>query len=218
MAMIDGLRSHLVDYDRPDSVAARSRSRRWALLSAHVPDLESLRVVDLGGTLESWLHAPVRPRQVTLVNVTPLDGPVPEWAAVVGCDACAVPDDLGSFDLVYSNSVIEHVGGYARRVSFARSVEQLAPRHWVQTPYRYFPVEPHWLFPGFQFLPLAARARIARAWKVNPWPSHDLAEGVFDALCVELLTKTEMAHLFPASTILSERAYGLVKSLIACRA
>ena len=217
MTVIEGLRGRLVDYDRPDSMAARSRGRRWALLLAHVPDLQSLRVVDLGGTLESWQHAPVQPRHVTLVNVTPPDGPVPTWASVVGGDACEVPDGLGTFDLVYSNSVIEHVGGYARRVSFVGSVERLAPRHWVQTPYRYFPVEPHWLFPGFQFLPLAVRARIARAWKVNPWPSHDLAEGVFDSLCVELLTKTEMAHLFPASTILSERAYGMVKSLIACR-
>ena len=33
----------------------------------------------------------------------------------------------------------------------------------VQTPYRYFPVEPHWLFPGLQFLPMGLRARGAAA-------------------------------------------------------
>lgn len=63
------------------------------------------------------------------------------------------------FDLVYSNSVIEHVGGHARSCDFAGMVKTLARRHWgVQTPYRYFSIEPHWLFPGLQFLPQSARA------------------------------------------------------------
>ena len=31
------------------------------------------------------------------------------------------------------------------------------PKSVVQIPYRYFPIEPHWLFPGLQFLPQRAR-------------------------------------------------------------
>lgn len=217
MSVAQTLRGRLIDYDRPGSLAARSRGRRWQLLLTSLPDLASLRVVDLGGTVESWIHAPVRPQHVTLVNLAPVTARPPEWATVVKGDACEVSDELGPFDLVYCNSVIEHVGGFARREQLARCVDRLAPRHWVQTPYRYFPIEPHWLFPGFQFLPLAVRARVAVAWKINPWPSGDVHEGVYDSLCVELLTKTEMAHLFPKSTILMERSCGMVKSLIACR-
>ena len=41
-------------------------------------------------------------------------------------------------------------------------MRELAQLHWVQTPYRYFPVEPHFLFPGFQFLPLTVRAVLMR--------------------------------------------------------
>ncbi len=43
---------------------------------------------------------------------------------------------------------------------------------WVQTPYRYFPIEPHWIFPGFQFLPLSARTEISRRWPLGnpPFP------------------------------------------------
>ena len=75
-------------------------------------------------------------------------------------DACDPVGAVGgrSFDLVYSNSVIEHVGGHQRRELFAQAVRDLAPSHWVQTPYRYFPLEPFWLFSAFQFLPLPSRA------------------------------------------------------------
>ena len=66
-----------------------------------------------------------------------------------------------SYDVVFSNSLLEHVGGHAQRAALAREVRSLAPRHWVQTPYRYFPLEPHWLFPGMQF-PLEAQAEF---WK-----------------------------------------------------
>lgn len=51
------------------------------------------------------------------------------------------------FGLVYSNSLIEHLGGHARRAAFAEQVRSLAPRHWVQTPYRYSLIKPHWLVP-----------------------------------------------------------------------
>jgi hypothetical protein len=61
-------------------------------------------------------------------------------------DACQAADALAkagvdtSFELVFSNPLIEHVGGHARRSKLARQVHQLAPPHWVQTPYPYFPL------------------------------------------------------------------------------
>jgi len=117
---------------------------------------------------------------------------------------------------VYSNSLIEHVGGFARRQAVAEVVRELAPHHWVQTPARSFPIEPHFLFPGFQFLPLSARARILEHWKLRhgQFPSdHDVA--VSQAILVELISATEMKFLFPTSEILHERFAGLTKSLIA---
>ena len=84
------------------------------------------------------------------------------WLHNVLGDACDLPSALRGqrFDLVFSNSVIEHVGGHSRRAAFADSVHALSDHHWVQTPYRYFPLEPHFLFPGFQFLPLRAKAEV----------------------------------------------------------
>src|SRR5207247_10104231 len=112
----------------------------------------------------AWACAPVRPARLVILNPerSGFDNSVAP-KAITG-DACDPPSVLGRdrFDLVFSNSVLEHVGGHERRKRFAETARRLAPHHWVQTPYRYFPLEPHFLFPGYQFLPLAARAALVR--------------------------------------------------------
>jgi hypothetical protein len=185
------------------------------MLLDRFPDLEDMRVVDLGGTPTFWSAAPVKPATTVVVN---LDGfRSLEGIEVVVADACEPPDWLADFDLVFSNSLMEHLGGYTRRRRFADVIRSLAPRHWIQTPYRYFPVEPHWLFPGFQFMPLNARAALTRWWPLGH--IHQTGpEAVDRALSVELIGRTEMRFLFPDSAILTERFLGLPKSLIAVRA
>ena len=93
----------------------------------------------------------------------------------------------------------------------------LADRHWVQTPYRYFPVEPHWLFPGMQFLPLSARSTIAHRWPLVHTRPGTRADAVRDALWVELVSITEMRHYFPGSEIHREQVAGLTKSVVAAK-
>ena len=85
---------------------------------------------------------------------------------------------------------------------------------WVQTQYRYFPIEPHWLFPGLQFLPLPARAYTIRRWPLSP-ARPDAEQSVRDSLEVELLSKTEMKVLFGTSEMYEERIGGITKSLTA---
>ncbi|MBX3314109.1 MAG: class I SAM-dependent methyltransferase [Actinobacteria bacterium] len=191
------------------------RSRRWGWLYDRFPDLGSMRVLDLGGTTDHWLGLPVRPEHLTILNVYEQECDDPAIDVLVG-DACDPVGAVGgrSFDLVYSNSVIEHVGGHQRRELFAQAVRDLAPSHWVQTPYRYFPIEPHWLFPGFQFLPVAVRARITRRWPFG-FNQRAGSEAVDVVLSTELIDKTQMRHLFPDSALVVERAAGLPKSLIA---
>jgi hypothetical protein len=133
-------------------------------------------------------------------------------------DACSLDTFRGQrFDLVVSNSTLEHLGGAARRVDFADVVHAASERWWIQTPYRYFPIEPHWLFPGFQFLPLRMRIAVTRAWPLgyrNTAAEKDAYELVQE---VELVTITEMRHLFPEGRIWNERMAGLVKSVVAVR-
>lgn len=215
-------RRGLVDYDESRSLGRRLRSARGRLLLEAFPDLSRYRVLDLGGTGSFWRTVPQRPAHVTLLNLPPGEQGISDggWLRSVVGDACDPPEHLRSepWDLVVSNSVVEHLGGVGPRRAFATAVRAMADRYWVQTPYRYFPVEPHWLFPGFQFLPVAARGRIAARWPINPYPSANVAAGIADALDVELLSTTELRHLFPEAEILRERFLGLTKSLIAVRA
>lgn len=189
------------------------------MLAETFPDLAEMTVLDLGGTPASWLQAPVKPGHVTVVNLfAPADAP-PPWMAVVVGDACALPDSVTGhrWDLVFSNSVIEHLGGHARCVEFAAAVRSLSSCHWVQTPYRYFPVEPHYLLPGFQFLPAAARRELARRWPMHEGLRDDSDQLLRQILEIQLLSRTELAAYFPDSTIRFERVAGLPKALIAVR-
>lgn len=207
----------------PNSFGSRFRSRRWALAQERFPELPDMRVLDLGGTVQAWERAPVTPAHVTVLNLTePGEPSTDSIVPILGdaCDAAAVLEATSSrteFDLVFSNSVLEHVGGHANRTRFAESVRSLAPLHWVQTPYRYFPVEPHWLFPGMQFLPLALRARIAASWPLAHSPSPTLDKATSAAMWTELVSMTEMRHYFPESQIARERLLGLTKSIIAIK-
>jgi hypothetical protein len=198
------------------SVSSRARAKRWDEVLRRFPNLADMRVVDLGGDIRHWESCPVRPRKIVFVNLYPQ--PEADGHRVIVADACTVPSELTGdrFDLAYSNSVIEHVGGHERRTAFADVTRRLGERYWVQTPYRYFPVEPHWLFPGLQFLPTAIRVRVTERWPLGHRQAtgRDATENV---LSVELLGRTELRHYFPDADIWTESLAGLPKSLVAVR-
>src|SRR5215510_920706 len=163
------LRYLIADPAEQRSIGTSLRRKRWELFRRHFPDVEKMSVLDLGGTVQHWENSFIRPKSVVVVNLLP-ESSNTDWITAVQGDACDPPALIRdtTFDLVYSNSVIEHVGGHARRCDFASVVHAMGTHHWVQTPYRYFPIEPHWLFPGLQFLPLRARAAAIRRWPLSP--------------------------------------------------
>ena len=194
------------------------------LVRESFPSIARMRVVDLGGTTDWWQRSPLRPAHVTVVNLFEPGASSSPWLTPVTGDACAAVDVLSSvglateFDLVFSNSLIEHVGGHAMRLRLAEQVHQLAPQHWVQTPYRYFPLEPHWLFPLMQFLPIATRTRVAQNWPLVHTRPASRAAAQNSVQWTELLSVSEMVGYFPGSTIHREHTAGLVKSIVAIRA
>ena len=209
--------------DSPNSLGARARRWRWEVFTELFPDVAQMRVLDLGGTVDSWSRAPVRPAHVTVVNLTEPGETDDDWLIPVYGDACTASAVLAAaglptrYDLVFSNSLIEHVGGHAARLALAREVRAAAPYYWVQTPYRYFPLEPHWLFPFMQFLPVRARTGIALRWPLQHTRAASRAEAEESVQWTELIGITELAGYFPGSRILHDRALGLVKSIIAAQ-
>jgi hypothetical protein len=182
------------------------------------PDLSDMTVLDMGGTIDFWSDSPTRPSFVTLVNLSvERHAHKPIWAELVEHDACGFRPTR-NYDLVISNSLIEHVGGPFQRRALAEIIQCAAERHWIQTPYRYFPVEPHYVLPGMQFLPLRARVAVAQRRSFGPG-NRDVpyAAAIDEVQSVDLLSITEMHRLFPDSDLWIERWLGLPKSLIAIR-
>ena len=217
MAVADFVQRYVSDISSPTSLAGRSRLARWNELNRRFPDIEACTVLDLGGTSQFWRNAPLKPAHATVLNLGD-DEAAESWITVVTGDACAPPPEIANrYDVVFSNSLIEHVGGHFQRLRMAEVVHARADRYWIQTPYRYFPVEPHWVAPGMQFLPFRARVEMSRRWPVGHYRDADASDAVDLVAEVELLSKTEMTRYFPDADLWWDRFAGLPKSMVAVR-
>lgn len=217
MSVDGGIRRLLVNSET--SLAGRMRLRRWDFVRQHFPGLPEMKVLDLGGTMTWWARAPVLPQHVTIVNLEIDEGAGAPWLTAITGDACRADALLAgqSFDLVFSNSLIEHVGGHGARSALADVIRTLAPRYYVQTPYRYFPVEPHWVFPGMQFLPVPARRYIAPRWPLGHTHGWEREHAFEQVMSTELIGATEMRSYFPDGQLLWEKFAGLPKSMVVIR-
>jgi len=196
----------------------RRRRLRWLVdLMRDLP--EPVRILDVGGTAIFWRNNRdllVRKHHITVLNLTASDSNSADIAFVAG-DARAMPYfQDGEFDLCFSNSVIEHVGALEDQLAMAREIRRVAVRYFVQTPSRYFPLEPHFLVPFWQFLPVPLRAALLAKFKIG-WmdrqPSYKAARAEVEQ--IRLLSVSEMRRLFPGSTIKLEKLGGLTKSIVA---
>jgi hypothetical protein len=216
MSIITAIRDKFFDPDKGGVLSVRARGRRWEKLQATFPDIGEMRVLDLGGRPIFWEMAPVRPQHVTCVNLDQgITSEVP-WIEYIVGDACN--PRAGDLDLVVSNSLIEHVGGHEARLRLAEAIRSSADRYWVQTPYRYFPIEPHWLFPGMQWLPHRARVEVSLRWRLGhvQTSTREAAEAAVNE--IDLLGIGQMREYFPEAELWYERFGGLVKSLVAIKA
>jgi hypothetical protein len=195
------------------------RANRWQRFAARFPQLRNMSVLDLGGTERSWNACPIRPGSLTLINLPGLREADMTGDVIPG-DACA-PELLADdhYDLVYSNSVIEHVGGHYRQQQFADNVRRLGTHYWIQTPYRYFPIEPHLFMPFAHWLPDAVAVNLACHWPLGNFTGHRSRPDLMtkNILEIDLLSITAMRYAFPDSELLYERVGGMVKSVMAVR-
>ena len=161
----------------------------WGAALERFNTVNPIVAVDLQPDEKGWLGAP---------NVT-----------VLQADGTELPFADHEFDVAFSNSVIEHVPRELQP-AFASEISRVARRYFVQTPNRYFPIEPHYQVPFFQFLPERARRELNRRFTLG-WQ----AKGEWEQ--IDLLTGSDLRRLFPEAEIHHERLLGLTKSLIAVR-
>ncbi len=197
----------------------RFRKRRNRALSRLIDSLpEPVRVLDVGGTPFFWDSIEsVRKCRVTILNKQVSEkeavyfepGTLTDFELRIG-DACAMPEmATGGFDLVVCNSVLEHVGAWGKMVDAAGELVRVGQHGWVQVPAFEFPLEVHHLMPFVHWFGTPIRRAVVGLF--YPGTLDEMRAWVD----INLVTRKEMAALFPAARVYSERFALLPKSHIA---
>jgi len=221
------LKKHF-DNTNPNSSANKFRRKRFKLFLEMIEPMQKpVKVLDIGGTENFWeqmnLTSPPAPSpdrrgeiiDLTILNIEPQNISSKEihFIQADALELSFIPDK--SFDVVFSNSVIEHVGGINEQAKFADEVKRISKRYFIQTPNYYFPFEPHFLFPCFQFLPRSIQTFLVMKFNLgwfNKCRTKEEAELLIDS--VHLLKKKELKKLFAESKIHSEKFLLMNKSFI----
>jgi len=176
-----------------------------------------MKVIDLGGAPMIWQFIDT-PLDITFLNIKHEAHHSAEESLVkhhkfsfITGDACETDLPSQSFDLAFSNSVIEHVGDKNRRAAFAKQARRLAPKYWVQTPAIYFPIEAHTGMPFWWYYPESMRQRLIKSWRKELPDWTEMVEGT------TIVKRKELQEVFPDANIVSERALGIVKSYVCLR-
>jgi hypothetical protein len=211
---------NLVDYDNRQSFVNRLRDRRLMFFDARLRalGLSRVRILDVGGYERFWTARGYHLRpdiDITILNLVAEETHSPNMRSIAG-DACDMRQFVDNeFDVVFSNSVIEHLHTPDRQRAMAREVRRVGRFHFVQTPNRHFPIEPHFLLPCFQFLPrriqqaVLTKTPLSRDGRMSP----GAAAAVLDE--IRLLSRQEFQRLFQTSRIYEERVLGVTKSFTA---
>jgi ubiquinone/menaquinone biosynthesis C-methylase UbiE len=169
------------------------------------------RLLDIGGGSGidgEFLNLYKHFDEVAVVNLTPQPIPAPAGIVVntLVADGRNLPFDARSFDWVFSNAVIEHVGPWSEQQRFANEIRRVTSRgYFVTTPNKFFPIEPHTMLPFYQFLPLPIQRKVA---PLSPGYLREYEE-------IHLISRSQMKTLFPEAKVLAMGFPVLGNSLIA---
>ncbi len=203
-------------------VMAYFRRKRLAELLRIYPNLENYSVLDVGGRPFMWdllkEFYDVAPKQLVILN-TPSEHLLPESEnyTVKIADGCNLPYENDSFDLVFSNSVIEHVGKKEEMTQFSRECDRVGKNIYIQTPNRWFPVDAHLGVAFIHWLPRPLYKKLCFLSLRYPFTINNPSEKKNFDLEFEttrLLTRGQLKRLFPDNRILPEKFLFFVKSFV----
>jgi hypothetical protein len=207
----ESLRAWVVRAGRP--IHKRLRKEKLDLFFKLSANAEKNTLLDVGGNSgidSEWMPLHQAFREVTVANLDPSPDqhPLPHVRRIVA-DGCCLPFADSSFDWVFSNAVLEHVGGAEQQRKFAAEISRVATYgYFVTTPNKFFPIEPHTLLPLYQFLPERWQRKLVR---ISPYYVH-----VYEK--IRLLGSRDLRDLFPGARIVSTGFPIVGTSLVAMRA
>jgi len=203
-----------------ESLNQRFREKRFKFfisLLEKVKSDEKIQILDVGGTETYWERMRFINNTniiITLLNLEKVPTKKSNFLSIKGdaCDMSLFKDK--QFDIVFSNSVIEHLFSIDNQKKMAAEIMRVGKSYFVQTPNYFFPIEPHWLFPFFQFLPFKIRVILTKNFNLGHYKKSVNEDDAIKRVSeVKLLTEKQMKELFPEGKVYLETILGLVKSI-----
>jgi hypothetical protein len=210
-----------------------TREQRLKLFNAFMKGVTGrTRLVDLGGTVrfwENWGLAKQPLLDVTLVNNHDRDKhhandtiALPNLRRISADVLTLSAADFAQYDVIFSNSLIEHLPGRELQQRLARAIVESGRPYFLQTPNKRSPLDPHFprpYVPFFAAYPRALQARLL-SWSAlgsgSASPSYAAALARLDNYYP--LTTREVRQLFPEARIVIERPLGVPLSIVAMSA
>lgn len=205
-----------------NSVSAIYRKKRFEFFREYCRKLNKpfpIRILDLGGSDYHWKNSEFagnKDFQITIVNIEDQDLYGLDNLIYIKKDVTDLSSFKdGEYDIVYSNSLIEHLNNEDLQLKLSEDIRRIGKHYFIQTPNYYFPVEPHFLFPFFQYLPLNVRIKLIMNYDLGWYAKQTDKEKAYElATSVRLLKLSEFKKLFPGGNIYREKYLFLNKSFI----
>lgn len=217
----------LASSDEKASLGNKFREKRFRYFQSIIqPIIEEkrksgtlpLNILDVGGTESYWVNMSyhLKPEiNIKLVNLVTFPTNYSNISSVKG-DATNLKDyEDNEYDIVFSNSVIEHLYNFEAQQKMSAEVQRVGKKHFIQTPNKHFFIEAHYILPFFQYLPKKAQYPILTKTLLSrgrKWDKTFAAQYVDE---IRLLSISEMRTIFPNSCIYKEKFLGMTKSITA---
>lgn len=213
----------------------KSRKKRAAFFLKTLSPTEGAKILDLGGGNGKYINS-ILPNthnyNVTISDILTDDLNYARenfgYKTKPLSESKRLPFDDNEFDIVFCNSVIEHVTipkkdiwslksskkfktlSIESQKEFAKEISRIGKAYFVQTPNKYFLIESHSWLPGFiVWVPRSIQIKII-AFFNKFWPKKTSPDW-------NLLTFKQMQELFPGAKIYREKSLGFTKSLMAIK-
>jgi hypothetical protein len=208
--------------DKPDSLGYALRKKRFQvferLINQNFPENQEIQVLDVGGASYFWKDKDLVKSgrlQITLLNLQPEHDLPYGIKSVVGDATDLSQFEDKHFDLVFSNSVIEHLYTWENQQKMAQECKRVCKKYYIQTPNKHFFIEAHYVIPFVQYIPKKLTYSILTKTKLSrmrKWEPKDATQYLNE---IRLINNKEMEKLFPGAKIYKEKMLGMTKSFTA---
>lgn len=205
--------------EEKDSLGNWFRNKRFKFFFDKINLMDKpISILDLGGKVKFWENRNLSGNHnflITIINLESEKSVYPNIETKVGNILELKSFKKNSFDIVFSNSVIEHLHNFQNQKKMASEILRIGKKHIIQTPNKYFFIEPHYMFPFFQYLPSKIQYKILTKTKLSRLRKWDKKFARQYLKEIRLLTVNEMKEIFPRSKIYQEKFFGMSKSFTA---